>query len=195
MRLDFLPIGAGEERSRRREEADHSSPKAKVQRPKSKETNSQATQNALGAPGLGRGGTAQSAAAAPSIHIGPATSPTLANASKSIANLRRPPTKPRSSHWKRNCVIASVQFQSHSTSVPISEFRILAAEKNIAAIEVKEDRLMLTRNNDFVMIGSKFPRLTKNTAPPASARSRSCCWPYECNDLNYVATPSNSVTV
>jgi len=29
---------------------------------------------------------------------------------------------------------------------------------------VKEDRLMLTRNNDFIMVGSKFPRLTKTEA-------------------------------
>jgi len=46
----------------------------------------------------------------------------------------------------------------------VAELRILAADKDITVIEVKEDRLMLTRNNDFVMIGSKFPRLTKPTA-------------------------------
>ena len=46
----------------------------------------------------------------------------------------------------------------------MAEVRILAAERNIAAVEVKEDRLMLTRNNDFIMIGSKFPRLAKTTA-------------------------------
>jgi len=43
----------------------------------------------------------------------------------------------------------------------IGELKILAGERGITVIEVKEDRLMLTRNNDFVMIGSKFPRLTK----------------------------------
>jgi len=26
---------------------------------------------------------------------------------------------------------------------------------------VKEDKLMLTRNNDFITLGGKFPRLTK----------------------------------
>jgi hypothetical protein len=31
-------------------------------------------------------------------------------------------------------------------------------------VEVKEDKLMLTRNNDFIMIGSKFPRLIKKQA-------------------------------
>ena len=43
----------------------------------------------------------------------------------------------------------------------IAETKILAAEKSITIIEVKEDRLMLTRNNDYIMVGSKFPRLTK----------------------------------
>jgi transcription-repair coupling factor (superfamily II helicase) len=45
----------------------------------------------------------------------------------------------------------------------LAEIRILASEKRVTVIEVKEDRLMLTRNNDYVMIGSKFPRLTKPT--------------------------------
>jgi len=45
-----------------------------------------------------------------------------------------------------------------------TELRILAADRGITAIEVKEDRLMLTRNNDFIMIGSKFPRLTGRDA-------------------------------
>jgi transcription-repair coupling factor (superfamily II helicase) len=45
----------------------------------------------------------------------------------------------------------------------LAEIRILASEKAVTVIEVKEDRLMLTRNSDFVMIGSKFPRLTKAT--------------------------------
>ncbi|PWU21632.1 MAG: transcription-repair coupling factor [Verrucomicrobia bacterium] len=43
----------------------------------------------------------------------------------------------------------------------VAEVKILASEHGISIIEVKEDRLMLTRNNDFIMIGSKFPRLTK----------------------------------
>ena len=46
----------------------------------------------------------------------------------------------------------------------VAELRILAAQRAITAIEVKEDKLMLTRNNDYVMIGSKFPRLTKTEA-------------------------------
>jgi transcription-repair coupling factor (superfamily II helicase) len=46
----------------------------------------------------------------------------------------------------------------------VGELKILAAEKNITVLEVKEDRLMLTRNNDFIMLGGKFPRLTKTGA-------------------------------
>jgi len=46
----------------------------------------------------------------------------------------------------------------------IAELKILAAQRAITVIEVKEDRLMLTRNNDYVMVGSKFPRLTKEAA-------------------------------
>jgi transcription-repair coupling factor (superfamily II helicase) len=46
----------------------------------------------------------------------------------------------------------------------IGELKILASDRDITSIEVKEDRLMLTRNNDFIMVGSKFPRLTKAEA-------------------------------
>jgi transcription-repair coupling factor (superfamily II helicase) len=47
----------------------------------------------------------------------------------------------------------------------VGELKILAAELGITAIEVKEDKLMLTRNNDYIMVGSKFPRLVKKAAP------------------------------
>jgi transcription-repair coupling factor (superfamily II helicase) len=46
----------------------------------------------------------------------------------------------------------------------VGELKVLAAERGITVIEVKDDKLMLTRNQDYVMIGSKFPRLTKPTA-------------------------------
>lgn len=45
-----------------------------------------------------------------------------------------------------------------------AELRILADEKNVTVIESKEDKLMLTRNNDFITLGGKFPRLTKKEA-------------------------------
>jgi transcription-repair coupling factor (superfamily II helicase) len=43
----------------------------------------------------------------------------------------------------------------------VTELKLLASEKNVTAIEVKEDKLMLTRHNDFITLGGKFPRLTK----------------------------------
>jgi len=43
----------------------------------------------------------------------------------------------------------------------IADLKILASERDITAIEVQEDRLMLTRNKDYIMVGSKFPRLTR----------------------------------
>ena len=46
----------------------------------------------------------------------------------------------------------------------IAELKILAADKSVTAIEVKDDKLMLTRHGDFLMLGGKFPRLTKKDA-------------------------------
>jgi transcription-repair coupling factor (superfamily II helicase) len=46
----------------------------------------------------------------------------------------------------------------------IAELKILAAEKSVTAIEVKNDKLMITRNNDYITLGGKFPRLTKKDA-------------------------------
>jgi transcription-repair coupling factor (superfamily II helicase) len=46
----------------------------------------------------------------------------------------------------------------------VGELKSLAAERGISVIEVKEDRLMLTRHGDFIMVGGKFPRLTKKEA-------------------------------
>jgi transcription-repair coupling factor (superfamily II helicase) len=46
----------------------------------------------------------------------------------------------------------------------VAEVKVLAAGRGVTVIEVKEDKLMLTRQNDYVMVGAKFPRLTKNQA-------------------------------
>ena len=46
----------------------------------------------------------------------------------------------------------------------IGELKILAAEKSVTAIEVTNDKLMLTRHGDFITLGGKFPRLTKKDA-------------------------------
>jgi transcription-repair coupling factor (superfamily II helicase) len=46
----------------------------------------------------------------------------------------------------------------------VGELKILAGEKSVTAIEVEEDKLKLTRHNDFITLGGKFPRLTKKEA-------------------------------
>jgi transcription-repair coupling factor (superfamily II helicase) len=51
-----------------------------------------------------------------------------------------------------------------SLLLQVAELKILAAERRVTSIEVKEDRLMLRRNDDYIMVGSKFPRLTKRDA-------------------------------
>jgi transcription-repair coupling factor (superfamily II helicase) len=48
--------------------------------------------------------------------------------------------------------------------IQVSELKIMASERNITNIEVKDDKLMLSRNNDYIMAGTKFPRLTKKEA-------------------------------
>jgi transcription-repair coupling factor (superfamily II helicase) len=49
--------------------------------------------------------------------------------------------------------------------IQVAELKGLASERRISIIEVKEGKLMLTRNNDYIMAGTKFPRLTKKDAP------------------------------
>ncbi|MGD0814118.1 MAG: transcription-repair coupling factor [Verrucomicrobiota bacterium] len=46
----------------------------------------------------------------------------------------------------------------------VADLKIVAAQHGVSLIETQEDKLMLTRHNDFVMAGGKFPRLTKPTA-------------------------------
>jgi transcription-repair coupling factor (superfamily II helicase) len=46
----------------------------------------------------------------------------------------------------------------------VGELKILASEKAVTAIEVEEDKLKITRHNDFITFGGKFPRLTKKDA-------------------------------
>lgn len=46
----------------------------------------------------------------------------------------------------------------------VAELKLLASERSIGVVEVKEDKIMLKRNNDFIMVGGKFPRLTKKDA-------------------------------
>jgi transcription-repair coupling factor (superfamily II helicase) len=46
----------------------------------------------------------------------------------------------------------------------VAELKFLAGEKSVTVIEVKQDKLMLTRHGDFITLGGKFPRLTKEDA-------------------------------
>jgi transcription-repair coupling factor (superfamily II helicase) len=46
----------------------------------------------------------------------------------------------------------------------VAELKILASEKSVTNIEVKEGKLMLTRHGDFITLGGKFPRLAKKDA-------------------------------
>ncbi|HEY1170267.1 MAG TPA: TRCF domain-containing protein [Verrucomicrobiae bacterium] len=46
----------------------------------------------------------------------------------------------------------------------VSELKVMAVERKISSIEAKEGKLMITRNNDFIMLGGKFPRLMKKAA-------------------------------
>jgi transcription-repair coupling factor (superfamily II helicase) len=46
----------------------------------------------------------------------------------------------------------------------VAELKILASEKAVTVIEVKEDKLMLTRHGDFITLGGKFPRLSHKGA-------------------------------
>ena len=46
----------------------------------------------------------------------------------------------------------------------VAELKIIAGEKSVTVIEVKDDKLMLTRHGDYITLGAKFPRLTKITA-------------------------------
>jgi transcription-repair coupling factor (superfamily II helicase) len=43
----------------------------------------------------------------------------------------------------------------------VAELKILASERAITVLEVKEEKLMLTRRGDFITLGGKFPRLSK----------------------------------
>ena len=43
----------------------------------------------------------------------------------------------------------------------VAETRLAAGERGVTVVETKDDRLMLTRNNDYITLAGKFPRLTK----------------------------------
>jgi transcription-repair coupling factor (superfamily II helicase) len=43
----------------------------------------------------------------------------------------------------------------------VADLKLLAAGKHVTVIEVKDTKLMLTRHQDYIMLGGKFPRLTR----------------------------------
>ncbi|MFL6539097.1 MAG: transcription-repair coupling factor [Chthoniobacterales bacterium] len=42
----------------------------------------------------------------------------------------------------------------------LTEIKLAAARAHVTRVEVKEDRLMLTRRGDFIVVGGKFPRIS-----------------------------------
>ena len=54
--------------------------------------------------------------------------------------------------------------QAAELLLQVSTLKLPATARGISVLESKDDKLMLTRHNDFIMIGGKFPRLTKKEA-------------------------------
>jgi transcription-repair coupling factor (superfamily II helicase) len=56
------------------------------------------------------------------------------------------------------------QFGRHPDSVcnllALSEIKLIAARAKVAAVEVKDSKVMLTRGGDYLLIDGRFPRLT-----------------------------------
>jgi len=48
--------------------------------------------------------------------------------------------------------------------------RIVAGERGITTLEVKEQKVMLSRAGDYILIGNKFPRLSNRLTPTAQLR-------------------------
>jgi transcription-repair coupling factor (superfamily II helicase) len=154
IRLDFLPVGAGEARTRRHDET--------AQRPKAEnDASSESVEYAIrNAQHPTPNTDAVSSAHIPFHYI---------SDSRQRIEIYR---KLAQATDKTSVQSLEKELRDRFGPIPkplqlllqMAEVRILAAERNIAAVEVKEERLMLTRNNDFIMIGSKFPRLAKTTA-------------------------------
>ena len=48
--------------------------------------------------------------------------------------------------------------------IQVMQLKVLAAEKRVTMMETRGDKLMLTRNQDYIMVGGRFPRLAKREA-------------------------------
>ncbi|MEI6872251.1 MAG: transcription-repair coupling factor, partial [Verrucomicrobiota bacterium] len=55
--------------------------------------------------------------------------------------------------------------------ITMSAIRIAAGQRNIQVVEVKDDKVMLRQGADYVLIGSKFPRLNAGDDPVRRLRS------------------------
>jgi transcription-repair coupling factor (superfamily II helicase) len=53
--------------------------------------------------------------------------------------------------------------QAAQTLLQLSELKIAASAAKITRLEVRENKVMLTRGGDYILLGGKFPRLTSNT--------------------------------
>jgi transcription-repair coupling factor (superfamily II helicase) len=49
----------------------------------------------------------------------------------------------------------------------VHSIRITAGNRDISKVEVKDDKVMLTRRGDYILIGNKFPRLRASLPPTA----------------------------
>ena len=47
----------------------------------------------------------------------------------------------------------------------VQKIRILATRRNISSVEISGQKLMLTRNKDYILVNKRFPRLQKLKAP------------------------------
>jgi transcription-repair coupling factor (superfamily II helicase) len=47
----------------------------------------------------------------------------------------------------------------------VTSLKLLAGELGVTVVECREDKLMLQRDGDYVMVGGRFPRLTRREAP------------------------------
>ncbi len=52
--------------------------------------------------------------------------------------------------------------QAVENLLTIAEVKLAAASRKITAVEVKDNKVMLTRTGDFILIAGKFPRLSKD---------------------------------
>jgi transcription-repair coupling factor (superfamily II helicase) len=49
----------------------------------------------------------------------------------------------------------------------VHAIRIVAGERGIGTLEVKEQKVMLSRGGDYILLGNKFPRLSHRLPPTA----------------------------